>query len=177
MGHDAETGKEIWRARCMEGDVAPSPVYHNELVYAAHVDGDLVAIRPTGSGDVTDTHVIWSAFDGLPDICSPVSNGTFLFLLTSSDGQVTCYNSRSGELVWQHQLREVFTASPSIVDDRLFLLSDRGSMIVLAAKGEFEEIGRAELGERTSTSPAFVGDRLLIRGEKHLYCIGETQVQ
>ena len=175
MACDPTTGAEIWRANFTEGEVAPSPVYASGLVFAVHVDGDLIAIRPTGQGDVTETHVAWRAIDGLPDICSPVSNEELVFLLTSYDGTLTCYDAKEGQMVWEADLDGAFFASPSLVGDRLYLLGEKGVMHILSAGREYRELGRAELGERANASPAFAGGRIYIRGEAHLYAIGNDE--
>jgi len=47
MGYDAKDGKELWRAKCYSGDVAPSPVFAAGLVFVANDPGKLFAIRPT----------------------------------------------------------------------------------------------------------------------------------
>ncbi len=176
VANDPNTGAEIWRANIMQGEMAPSPVYSSGLVFAVHVDGDLNAIRPTGRGDVTETHVAWTAFDGLPEICSPVSNEERVFLLTSYGGQLTCYGAQDGKMVWEKDLDGSFFASPSLVGDRLYLLSEKGVMSILSAGPEFKELARAELGEPASASPAFAGGRIYIRGKSHLYAIGSSEM-
>lgn len=172
IAYDPATGAEIWRVNFMEGEIAPSPIYVSGLVFAVHPDGDLTAIRPTGQGDVTQTHVAWTAFDGLPDICSPVGNDELVFLLTTDDGTLTCYDAQAGQMVWEADLDGIFLASPSLVGDRLYVLDEKGGMRILSAGREYEALGRAELGERVSASPAFAGGRIYIRGEEHLYAIG-----
>jgi len=172
IAYDAATGEELWRVDCLYGDVAPSPIYAGDLVLAVQEGGDLAAIRPTGRGDVTDTHVAWTGYEGLPDICSPVSDGELVFLLTSYGSVLTCYDIHDGKVLWRKKLGASFSASPSLVEDRLYLLSQEGTMTMLEAGREYRELGRAELGEPAHASPAFVAGRIYIRGEKHLYGIG-----
>jgi outer membrane protein assembly factor BamB len=60
--YDPKTGKELWRARYGEGySVVPRPVFGHGLVFVSSgFDRPVVmAIRPDGAGDVTDTHVAW----------------------------------------------------------------------------------------------------------------------
>jgi outer membrane protein assembly factor BamB len=42
------TGEELWRVKCLSGDVAPSPVYSKGLVYVINAYELLIAIRPGG---------------------------------------------------------------------------------------------------------------------------------
>ena len=174
IAYDPTTGAELWRADCLGGDVAPSPIYANGLVYAVQADAYLAAIRPDGHGDVTQTHIAWTADEGLPDICSPLSNGELVFVLTSYSGFLSCYDAQDGTLVWQKDLDAAFKSSPSLVGNRVYLISGKGVMFIVAAGREYRELGRAELGEDSNTCPAFLDGRIYIRGKKNLYCIGES---
>ena len=135
----------------------------------------LSAIRPDGRGEVSNSHVLWTAEDELPDVCTPVSDGERLYLLCS-DGRLTCYECLTGKRVWQQDLSaqdRVFEASPCLVGDRLYLLDNAGVMHILAAGRAARMIGRAELGESCpGASPALAAGRIYIRGQKHLYCVG-----
>ena len=173
IAYDPATGAERWRADCLYGDVAPSPVFANGLVLAVQADAYLAAIRPDGQGDVTGTHIVWKAEESLPDICSPLSNGELVFVLTTYGGILTCYDAQDGSMVWQQDLGTSFSSSPSLVGERVYLMSQEGVMHIIAAAREYRELGRAELGEASNTCPAFLEGRIYIRGKQHLYCIGE----
>lgn len=166
------SGEEIWKARCISGDVAPSPIYAGGFIFAVEPYNKLVAIRPGGTGDITKTHVEWSIEEPAPDICSPVSNGRFVFLL-NSDGLALCFRALDGEKLWEEDIREDFRASPSLVDGKLYLLTEKGIMIIAEAIPEYRELARCELGEECYASPAFADGRIYIRGVNNLYCIGE----
>jgi outer membrane protein assembly factor BamB len=172
IAYDPATGSEFWRAKCLTGDIAPSPVYANGFVYATNAYAKLVAIRPDGQGDVTQTNIAWSADSGLPDICSPLTNGDLLFLLQTY-GLMTCYDAKTGQIVWDNDFAETFNASPSLVGDKLYLLTADGLMIIIKADRKFEETARHDIGEKTNGTPAFLDGRIYIRGKENLYCIGK----
>ena len=184
IAYEPAKGTELWRAKCLTGDIAPSPIYANGLVFAIEPYSKLVAIRPDGRGDVTETHIVWSLEEGAPDICSPVSNGELIFLLTT-EGFLTCYKVADGKRLWEQDLRENFWASPSLVlapasgdasrgsgEDKLYLLTEEGVMLIVQSGPEFKELARCELGEECRASPAFADGRIYIRGLENLYCIG-----
>ena len=173
LGYNPEDGKEIWRAESVTGDVAPSPIYAGGLIMAVEPYSQMVAVRPTGQGDVTETHIAWRMEEGAPDICCPVGNDKYVYLLDGS-GLLLCCDVTNGEIVYEHDLRDNFMASPSIAAGKLFLLSEEGVMYIAEVGPEYKEVGKCELGERCHASPAFVDGRIYIRGTEHLYCIGQA---
>ena len=137
----------------------------------------LSAIRPDGHGNVTKTHIAWAAEDCLPDICSPVSDGSFLFLL-ETEGYLVSYDVQKGEMLWEKELDAMFMASPSMAGGLLYLVSEKGVGIIARPTREgFKELERNELGEKVDASPAFVGGRIYLRGKKHLFCIGARDAE
>ncbi len=173
IAYDPAKGTELWRVNCLYGDVAPSPVYANGLIFAVEPDARLIAIRADGKGDVTETHIAWDNDEWGPSICSPVSNGELVFMLLS-EGLLGCYKSLDGTKLYEQDLRENFMASPSLVGDKLYLLTEEGIMYIIQAGPEYKELTKCELGEKCLASPAFVDGRIYIRGLEHLYCIGNT---
>jgi outer membrane protein assembly factor BamB len=173
VAYNPADGKELWRADCVGGDLAPSAIYAGGLVLAIQPYAQMVALKPTGQGDVTKTHIAWKAEDGVPDICSPVSDGTYVYLL-DTEGLITCYAVADGKKVYEHEIKESFRASPSIAGDKLYLLSHKGVMYLGQTGPEYKELGKCELDEECFASPAFADGRLFIRGAKNLYCIGQA---
>jgi outer membrane protein assembly factor BamB len=171
IGYNPADGTEIWRANCLNGDIAPSPVYANGLVFAIAPYSKLVAIKADGKGDVTKTNIVWVNEEGGPDICSPLSNGKFVFLM-ATEGLMQCFNVSDGKKVWEKDFQEYFLASPSLVGDKLYLLSEKGIMYIAEAGSEYKQLAKCELGEKCHASPAFADGRIYIRGVKNLYCIG-----
>ncbi len=171
VSYDPATGKELWRAECVGGDVAPSPIYAGGFVLVIEPYAHLAAVRPTGQGDVTKTHVAWTMEEGAPDICSPVGDDQYVYLMESG-GFMICCRTEDGEKVYEQDLKEEFRASPSLVGDKLYLLDLKGVMHIAQAGPEYKELGRCELGEECYASPAFADGRIYIRGAENLYCIG-----
>jgi outer membrane protein assembly factor BamB len=174
IAYDPAGGGELWRVNAFSADVGPSPIYARGLVIACNEGNDLLAIRPDGLGDVTDTHVVYRTGEALPNTCSPLSDGQLTFL--ASGTLVSCYDTATGKLVWDHdEFREMFVSSPSLVGDRVYLMDEKGVMHIFPAARTFREVGTARLGEKASTCPAFADGRIYIRGETHLFCIEERR--
>ena len=60
---------------------------------------------------MTATHIVWKAEDGLPDICSPLANDEFVFLLATY-GTITCYDAEKGDQLWTEDFNEDCMSSP-----------------------------------------------------------------
>jgi outer membrane protein assembly factor BamB len=165
-------GVERWRAKCLGGEIAPSPIYTAGRIFVIEPYATLIAIKPDGRGDVTKTHIDWSIEENTPDTSCPVGNDKFVFLLTT-EGMLTCYNIADETKAWEKDLVMNFLASPSLVGDRLYLLSEKGVMLIAEISTEYKEVAKCELGEECFASPAFMDGRIYIRGLENLYCIGE----
>lgn len=171
IAYDPGSGSELWRANCLSGDVAPSPVYAGGKVYATTAYASLAAIRTDGRGDVTKTHIAWLATEGLPDTVSPVSNGDIV-LLADSGGTVTCYEAAGGKKLWEHGYTTFFRASPLLAGTRVYMVDTDGVTHVIEAGRSFREWAVLPLGEPVNASPACAGGQIFLRGKRHLYCIG-----
>jgi outer membrane protein assembly factor BamB len=173
MAYDAISGSEVWRAKALYGEVTPSPIYSAGLVLAVMDGENLSAIKPDGEGDVTKTQVAWKAEEGLPDITSPVADGEYVYLITSS-GALTAYTLATGKKAYSQELELSFKSSPSIVGDRLLLIDEKGVAIWVQTGPKFKELGRCALGEEILASPAFLDGRMVLRGKSNLICVGKN---
>ena len=175
IAYDPEDGKEIWRAGCVKGDVAPSPIVAGNLVIAIAPDLHNVAIRADGTGDVSATHIAWLNDDVGPNIVSPVSDVNRVFYLDSY-GTLYVVSTGDGSLIYEHDFNENVNSSPTLVAGKLYVLSIEGTMFI-GTPGEKEVTLEASnpLGENCYGSPAYMPGRIYIRGKEHLYCIGNEK--
>jgi outer membrane protein assembly factor BamB len=164
-------GSEIWRAQLLESEVVPSPVFAGGLLFLVNPGTKLMAVRPDGAGDVTKTHVVWSTDVDVPDIVSPVSNGEFVFTVTSM-GMVDCWAAADGKQIWKTNLDMSVQASPGIAGDKLFVLGENGVLVTLEAGRVSREIGRSQWPDKFLASPALAGGRIFLRGATNLFCLG-----
>ena len=177
QSYDPSTGEELWRCDGMLREVIPTPAVGHGLVYCASGRaGPTLAIRPGGRGDVTRTHVEWSTTRGSPFVPSPVVYGDYLYQINDMSSIITCLNARTGETVWQERLgrprREGISASPIVVDDKLFVTNDEGLTFVLRTGPDFELLHINDIGARTLASPALVDGIWYIRTADELFAIG-----
>ncbi|NIP98438.1 MAG: PQQ-binding-like beta-propeller repeat protein [Akkermansiaceae bacterium] len=176
FAYDPQTGTELWKARHRGWSIAPRPVYGHGLVFAIidRDDPELWAIRPDGSGDVTETHVAWRETKRMPPRASPLLVGELLYLV-NRNGIATCLEARTGRLVWQERLKGNYSASPIAAEGRIYLFSEEGLCTVIKPSRKFEVLGSNALtDEPLMATPAIARDSLYIRTEKHLYRIRES---
>jgi outer membrane protein assembly factor BamB len=174
QGLDPADGKVIWWAN-NSGDVT-SPVYGNGLVYCDSGRGGAgIAVDPTGTGDVTKTHVKWQS----PKISegwysSPVVVGENLYR-TIAPGVLRCQKMETGQVLYNERLPPGIPGhiSPIATADNRIYLATGGKSAVIAAGPEFKVLGTGDLGDSSNASPAVAGNKLFIKGGKYLYCIGK----
>ena len=177
QSYDPLTGDELWSCRGNLFEVIPTPVVGHGLVFCASGRaGPTLAIRPGGRGDITDTHVVWKTTRGSPFVPSPVLYGGYLYLVNDMSSIVTCLDARTGEPMWQERLgrprREGISASPVVVDDKLFVTNDDGQTFVLRTGPEFELLHTNDIGAPTLASPALVDGTWYLRTARELVAIG-----
>jgi outer membrane protein assembly factor BamB len=172
IAYAPQSGAELWRAKCLGGEVAPSPACAGGVIFVGNEGADLCAVKTDGKGDVTLTHIAWKHGDDLPDIVSPVSNGELVWTMASS-GYLTCLEAGSGKVIYQQGLdAEIgWHASPVLAEGRLYLIDRSGVGHVLEAGRAFKEMSMPKLGEEVSATPALVNGRIYIRAKRNLYCI------
>ncbi len=174
IAYQPEDGAEIWRVKCLRQDVGPSPVIVGGVVYVSGQAPQTTAIRADGKGDVTKSKVLWIGEDGLPDTCSPLATEKYVLLMTS-EGTLTCYEAKQGKMLWEQDFDGLFKASPSLVGNRVYLFADDGKCwIVEPGPTACKTVAEANLGEGCSACPAFQDGRMIVRGHKHLICIGQA---
>jgi outer membrane protein assembly factor BamB len=174
--YDPGTGRELWTVRGMTFEVIPTPVVGHGLVFASSGRaGPTLAIRPGGSGDVTASHVAWSAPKGSPFVPSGIVVGDLLYLVNDMQSILTVYEAKTGALVYQGRLgvaqREGFSASPVAVNGKVFFTNDDGQTFVVQAGREFTLLHVNELGARTLASPALVDGTWYWRSDGQLVAI------
>lgn len=178
QAYDPNTGQELWTARGNTDKPIPTPVVGHGLVFCSSGRAGLtLAIRPGGSGDVTNTHVVWQSPKGSPYVPSAILYGDYLYMVNDMSAVGTCYEARTGRLMWQGRLgrarSEGFSASPVAVDGKIFFTNDDGETFVVKAGSEFELLHVNRLKERVLASPALVDGRWYFRTEKHLMAIDQ----
>ena len=173
IAYRATDGTELWRSKSLRADVGPSPVHADGVVYVVSEFPCLSAIRTGGSGDITKTHVAWTAEVGLSDTCGPLVTDRFVLLLASF-GTLTCYDKQTGgEPLWEMDFDDSFSSSPGLAGHRVYLFGEEGkAWVVEIDRDGGKVLAESNLGQPCVTSPAFQDGRIYIRGKEDLFCLG-----
>ncbi|MBC8244382.1 MAG: PQQ-binding-like beta-propeller repeat protein [Verrucomicrobia bacterium] len=179
-GYDLETGRVIWEAGGLPGNIVASPVAANGVVFAAgsYEKQTLLAIRLEGAkGELSGSkQIVWRKNRSTPYVPSPLLHGDWLYYLRHYQGVLSRVNATSGdEPSGPFRLGPLFNiyASPVAAAGRIYVTDRNGKTVVLSSDAEPRALALNELDERFSASAALAGDAMFLRGEKFLYCIGE----
>ena len=173
ISYDPATGKELWWVEYAPGfSNVPRPVFAHGLVYlcTGFYKPELLAVRPDGEGNVTETHVVWRAARGVPLTPSPIVAGSEI-LMVSDNGILSCLDARTGKLNYQERLGSNFSASPLLAEGRLYWPGEEGETVVIAPGAEFRKLASNTVDGLTYASLAVSGNSLFLRSSTHLYRI------
>jgi outer membrane protein assembly factor BamB len=171
--YDPDNGKQHWIIDGPTEQFVSSMVLHDGvlLMTAGYPVHWVMAIDPSGSGNVTKTHVVWSKKNEGGYVPSPVAHDGKLFLV-DDNGSASCWDVKTGRQHWKEVLKKRrHHASAVVADGRVYFTDDDGVTRVVGADAEFDLLATNPLGEKVLSSPAFSDGQILIRGERHLWCI------
>ena len=174
FSYDPATGREWWRVAYGNGySVVPRPVFAHGLIFVGtgYDRASLLAIRPGGEGDLTESNIVWQTARSAPNTPSVVVAGDLIFFV-SDGGIATCADARTGRVHWNERLEGDYSASPVWAEDRVYFFNEAGLCTVVRSAPKFEVLAKNDLGERLLASPAVTEGAWFIRTKNHLFRIG-----
>ncbi|MEC5127595.1 PQQ-binding-like beta-propeller repeat protein [Verrucomicrobiales bacterium BCK34] len=175
--YDPDTGKQQWILDGPTEQYVASLIYNPErnllFLTCGFPEKHLMAIRPDGNGNITDTHVQWHETAGASYVPSPIGIGDY-FLVVADNGVASCFDALSGNRYWRERLvsgkqEPGHSASLISANGLAYFFSDMGVMTVVKPGRELEIVAQTELGEELYASPAVFENDLYLRGAKHLF--------
>ncbi len=172
QGIDPKSGNVLWFVRHEGYSIIPRPLYHKGLLFisTSYDSPQLLAIDPTGSGDVTDTHIRWTHTRGVSHTPSLIGHDDSI-VMVSDGGIASALDATTGKEVWKQRLGGNFSATPLRAGNRVYFQTEEGEAVVLdlSSKSDPKEVARNTLPGRIFASYAVFGNDLIIRTENGLY--------
>ena len=172
---DAETGEVIWEFDCNPKDsewilggrgtrnnILSTPVIYDNKVYIGvgqdpehgEAPGHFWVIDATGSGDVTDTHVVWHR--GGEDFLRTMSTAAIhdgIVYISSLSGFLHALDAQTGDEFWTYDAFAAVWGSPFVADGKVYLGDEDGDVVVLRAGRELELLEETNLGASVYSTP------------------------
>ncbi|MGJ8695341.1 MAG: PQQ-binding-like beta-propeller repeat protein [Verrucomicrobiaceae bacterium] len=184
--------KELWRHDCNPAEYrekdgkpvkyatysGPSEVIGTTIV----VDGLVYSIigqdpeHGDGVGMVTcigpDGKTVWSSKEVGRSI-STMSVADGLLYAAEYDGDIHCYDAKTGEPYWVHETQSRIWGSTLVADGKVWLGTEDGEVHILKAGKEKEVLGTIEFPAPIYSSAVVANNVIYIATQTHLYAIGK----
>lgn len=179
--YDPKSGKRLWFCKSFRGRGTPTltPTPGNDLLFAVGGTAkQMMAVKPGGSGDVTETHRAWEANRvGGRDLPSPILIENHL-LVCAKAGVLTCYNPQTGDTIWTERIGGVFTSTPISYSGLAFFINEDGETIAIKPGKQADIVARNTIDPgagifRASITPS--DGQVYIRSDQTLYCVGKRK--
>jgi hypothetical protein len=175
--YNPDDGSLIWMMDGPTEQFVASLVYNERsgllFLTGGYPEKHILAIRPDGKGNVTDSHIAWRTNKGVSYVPSPISEGDYC-LVVSDSGVAHCFEAKTGRIAWEERMRE-HHASPVSAEGRVYFINDPGILRVVRPGENYDLVAESELGEKVFASPALSEGQIFVRGDQSLICIGERK--
>jgi hemoglobin/transferrin/lactoferrin receptor protein len=146
----------------------------HQLTYGAAFFSDGNRDLRDGSGDVSRSHVLWTA-DATADFASPLATDHCVYFINPTGG-LTCVDPASGRALWKYRLSGPAWASPIVLGSHVYVFTKSGITEV------FEDRAQGPVALATSSLPVGAEDdalygvavsesSILMRTASRLYCV------
>ncbi len=180
IAYDVQTGAEVWRVVQGEDSTISMPVTENGVVFfytsfVTPADGEkyveLLAVDPNGSGDITQTNVLWRYKGPILQLLTPLVKAGLIYTVDSKNTLVVI-DAKTGTSIYSRRLKNKYHASPVYAGGRVYLSSIKGEILVLKVGREPEVLSENLLPGDLYATPAISRNSILIRTDSSLYRIG-----
>ena len=194
-GHDPATGEEFWRIeynpeRRTIWRLIPSPVTVGGLIVAAKPrGGPLLAVKAGGHGALAADALAWTYDERTTDSGTPLVYQGLIYVLQSDKNDPWNKGSKSSSGIFllvidpatgkeagrcQIATGGAWRASPTGADGKIYLMSEDGEVVVVAAGPNGKVLSRADFADGPACATIAVANGcLFIRTASKLTCIAK----
>ncbi len=177
--YDPLTGEEIWQVVRGAESTVPMPFTENGIVYfycgcmsdnGSRNFTEILAVNPDGSGDITNTNVIWRKREDQnhTQMLTPLIHDGLIYTINTKNIMM-CIDAKTGKDVWTAQQSSEFNSSPVYADGNVWFFSVKGDVIAVNAGREYKVVATNKMESGIWATPAFVSNSVILRTEKYLY--------
>jgi outer membrane protein assembly factor BamB len=172
IAYDPRSGKELWKVRYEEHSASLRPLFDGNVIFTStgFSKGKLLAINPSGRGDLTEKGVLWQASKSIGAKPSPLLIDDRVVTLEDR-GVLSAMKKETGEVIWQKRLGGDFSSSPIFAGGVIYCLDEQGKGHVVTPSGDV--LAENMLPSGCLASPVAVGKTLVIRTRNAVYAFRE----
>ncbi|MBI5383808.1 MAG: PQQ-binding-like beta-propeller repeat protein [Verrucomicrobia bacterium] len=182
VGLDPKTGQQLWLSKGIGSTVYTTPLWGEGALVAASggpSGGSGVAVKPGGSGDVTESRRLWRLERVKSAIGSGVVHEGHIYAI-AQDGLVECLDLKTGAKLWEERLKGPTSRNSSwssmlLAEGKIYVPNQSGDVFVLRAAPKFEVLATNSVGEPSNASLAASAGELFLRTDKALWCFGNAK--
>jgi len=184
--YDVDTGAVVWEVAGISTNPIPQPVQFRDtvIVMSGYRNPRLMSVRLGRTGDLTGTDAVaWETTRGTSYTASPALHDGRLYII-ADNGMMNVFDAATGtpHYIQQRLSRPYnFKASPLVVNDRVYLATEEGAVVVVKAGSQFEVLATNTLTDQSFiASPIALGRDLYLRSRTHLFRIsgvGDTRAR
>jgi len=191
--YEPRTGEPLWKfdlnpkdskwvlgGRGTKNNVISTPVIYNDKVFLAvgqdpeHGEGPghLYAIDATKRGDITESGRVWHV--GGEDFNRTMSTAAIadgLLYQADLSGFVYCFDVKTGKRHWRHDTLAAIWGSPYVVDGKVMIGDEDGTVTVLAHGKDLKTLAANEMGNSVYTTPVAANGALYVVNRNTLFAI------
>ena len=176
LGLNPSTGELLWNVSGPSEKFVCTPSVGHNMVFSfgGSPEKKSLAVKLGGTGDVSETHVVWRSERGMPYVPSPLLVGDYLHII-SDLGVYTCVEPVSGKVLHTARAAGSTYSSPIAVGDRVYMFEDTGTCTIFENRPGFHVLAKNSLDEEMYTTPAVSNGQMFVRTTTALICIIHVQ--
>ena len=160
--YDPKDGNEIWnyvwKFDKMRLRTVGCAIAHQGMIFAISGDGggdrNMIAVKADGKGDVTATNLVWQKKKGTAYVPSLLAKDGLIFWVADKENVAVCRRRQNGPELWDERLgSDSVSSSPVMIDGKIYVINEKGTVFVFAASKEFEGAGQERPEGRSIREP------------------------
>ena len=173
---DPEVLERFFRMDLDQDGMLNQPEWERHEAVFRRAQNAVLALRPGGHGEMTESALLWKYARGVPYVATPVLDHGILWMVKDG-GIVTKLDAATGSLLQEERVPGFgnYFASPVAGDGKIYFAGEAGTVSILAAEKEWRVIYSRNFHEKIYATPALDRGRLYLRTEKALYCFAGSR--